>query len=331
MAGLGFVVGMVGGGVITALWGWRWIFLLNVPITLLMLLPVRRAVPESRAPTSSRSIDVGGAAAVTVGVVALIFALTSASRSGWLAPATWGVGLLGLASLTLFVVIERRHSAALLSPEAVAGSGVLAPNGAVLLQSMVGVAWLYLLTFYFQDVRGMDPLVSGLWFAPMTVASVIGAVVAGRATVWVGTRATAMAGLLILGGSVFVMALAVDRSGGFGAVIASMVVGEAGFMLGSVALTIVATSRLGDQHAGLAAGLINTSTQLGGGFGLGIVATVAAATASQAAVDPAGLKFGFLTCLAFVVPALILAAIGSGDPSPAVRERPPRSASTAPR
>jgi hypothetical protein len=69
-------------------------------------------------------------------------------------------------------------------------------------------------------------------------------------------------------------------------VIASMVVGEAGCMLGSVALTIVATSRLGDQHAGLAAGLINTSTQLGGGFGLGIVATVAAATASQAAVDP---------------------------------------------
>jgi MFS family permease len=99
--------------------------------------------------------------------------------------------------------------------EAVAGSGVLAPNGAVLLQSMLGVAWLYLLTFYFQDVRGVDPLVSGLWFAPMTVASVIGAVVAGRATVWVGTRATAMAGLLILGGSVFVIALAVASSGGF--------------------------------------------------------------------------------------------------------------------
>ena len=88
-----------------------------------------------------------------------------------------------------------------------------------------------------------------------------------------------------------------------------MIVGETGFTSGSVALTIMATSSLGDQRAGLAAGLVNTSNQLGGGFGLGIVATVVAITAEQSgAVDAKALVFGFLACLSFVVPALILSS-----------------------
>ena len=117
------------------------------------------------------------------------------------------------------------------------------------------------------------------------------------------------AGLIIL-----MLAVAIWDS--FDLVIVGMVVGEAGFMLGSVALTIMATTSLDDRHAGLASGLVNTSNQLGGGFGLGIVAAVVAATASQAAIDATALTSGFLTCLAFVVPALILVTIGSRDAHP---------------
>ena len=97
MAGLGFIVGMVGGGVITEILGWRWIFLLNVPIVLIMLVPARRTIPESRDLNTPRSNDVGGAVAVTLGLVLLIFAMTSAPQQGWLAPATWIPGVLGLA------------------------------------------------------------------------------------------------------------------------------------------------------------------------------------------------------------------------------------------
>jgi MFS family permease len=164
------------------------------------------------------------------------------------------------------------------------------------------------LTFYFQDLHGMNPLVTGLWFAPMTVASIAGAIIAGRLTVRLGSRIAAMVGLVLMAAGLIVLALAVGIWNSFVLVISSMVVGEVGFMLGSVALTIMATSSLGDQHAGLAAGLVNTSNQLGGGLGLGIVTAVVAATATNAEVDTAALALGFLTCLAFVATALILCA-----------------------
>jgi MFS family permease len=312
MAGVGFVVGMVGGGVITELLGWRWIFLLNVPIVLIMLLPVHRVLAESRDTSSPRSIDVGGAVAVTLGLISLIFAMTSAPAHGWLAPTTWGAALIGIVAVILFIMIERRHPAPLVPPAAVARRAVLTPNGAILMQSMVGVAWLYLLTFYLQDLRGLDPLISGLWFTPMTVASVLAAIIAGRATVRLGTRTTAMIGLVLMAAGLIILMLAVAIWDSFDLVIVGMVVGEAGFMLGSVALTIMATTSLDDRHAaGLASGLVNTSNQLGGGFGLGVVAAVVAATASQSAIDESALTSGFLTCLAFVVPALILVTIGS--------------------
>jgi hypothetical protein len=118
--------------------------------------------------------------------------------------------------------------------------------------------------------------------------------------------------------------------------IVGTVVGETGFMLGSVALTIMATSSLGDHHAGLGSGLVNTSNQLGGGFGLGVVAAVVAATAAQSAIDATALTLGFLTCLAFVMSALILLFIGSGgrshtEPDPRQMPRPLAVAREAPR
>jgi MFS family permease len=171
---------------------------------------------------------------------------------------------------------------------------------------MVGIAWLFLLTLYFQDVRGMNPLASGLWFTPMTLASVAGAALAGRAALKFGLRPTAVAGQLLVAGGLVVMALGVATPSGFAAVITGMVLGETGFMLSSVAFTIAATGSLDDHHAGLAAGLLNTATQLGGGVGLGIVASLVAGAAGQTPI--ASLVTGFLTCIAFSAGALILAA-----------------------
>jgi hypothetical protein len=110
------------------------------------------------------------------------------------------------------------------------------------------------------------------------------------------------AGLVAMGAGVTV-------GSALGVVIAGMVVGETGFMLASVALTIAATGSLDDEHGGLAAGLINTASQLGAGIGLGVVATVVVATA-PAGTTAMAVRNGFLTCLVFS--ALAATLVGAG-------------------
>jgi EmrB/QacA subfamily drug resistance transporter len=322
IAALGFVVGMVGGGAITAAWGWRWIFFVNVPVALPALLCSRRLLNESREP-AHRGLDLAGAASVTAGLVLLIFAMTSAPSSGWSSPGVIVTMILGVACLVAFVAVERRHPAPLMPPDVVARLPVLVPNGALALESMVGISWLYLLTLYFQEVRGEDAQRTGLLFVPMTLASVAAAAVAGRAAVTFGLRRTAMAGLgLVLAG---LLAMAGGMSSGSTAllVVVGMVVGEGGFMLANVPLTIAGTSSIENRRAGLAAGLLNTSIQLGSAVGLAVVAVVVA-LASQGAPSPdvGALRQGVLTCAVFCLLALAIVAGGLHSPSPMPADEP---------
>jgi EmrB/QacA subfamily drug resistance transporter len=320
MAALGFVVGMVGGGVITELWGWRWIFLVNLPIAALMLAGAAVVLSETRGASPRRQVDVLGALCVTAGLVLVIYALSSAPQHGALSGLTLAGGVPGMLLLVMFVLVERRHPDPLVPLDTLTRRASLVPNGAIALQSMVGIAWLYLLTLYFQDVLHHGPLVTGLLFAPMTVASVVGAPVAGRMTTRVGVRVTATVGLGLVGGGIAAMMVGLSPDGPLAFVLGGMVVGEAGFMLSNVSLTLAATSALDDRRAGLAAGLLNTFTQLGSGWGLAIVAVVVAAALPDASVDggayAAALRWGLFTCICFCAVALLLVLGGLRDPSP---------------
>lgn len=147
MAALGFVVGMAGGGVITELLGWRWVFLVNLPVAAAMLVPSWRWLAESRDRSGERA--------------------WRAVRAG--------------------------------------ARPVLTSNLAIALQSMVGIAWLYLLTLHLQEVRGHTALEAGLLFAPMTLASVIAAPSAGRYVDKLGIRRTGVAGLGTVAAGVVLM------------------------------------------------------------------------------------------------------------------------------
>jgi MFS family permease len=329
MAGIGFVTGMVGGGLITDWWGWRWIFLINLPLVAVTLVPVRRVLARSRGSAAHGPVDVGGAVAATVALVLIIYALTTAAQDGWLAPATVGTGTLGCAALVVLFAVERRHRNPLVPPATVAKAAVLAPNAAITLQSMVGVAWLFLLTLHLQDVRGLTASAAGWVFAPMTVASVAGAAVAGRMVPGLGRRTTAATGIALVAASLLVMAYAAAPGRALALLIGAMVVGEAGFMLGSVALTMAATSSLGDSDAGLAAGLLNTATQLGGGIGLGVVASVVAAATPASGGIAGPVRLGFVTCAVFSAAALAVVVAGMrtadhGVISPEIRGNPRR-------
>ncbi|MDQ4129032.1 MAG: MFS transporter [Actinomycetota bacterium] len=306
MAALGFVVGMVGGGVITELLGWRWVMFVNVPVALVVLLLTPLALPESRDAGAPGSLDVTGAATATLGLAALIYAASEVPESGWTSPATLGFGSTGVLLLAIFVANENRSTAPLVPPGVFRERAVVIPNAAITLQSMVGIGWLYVLTLYFQEVLGHGPLTSGLLFAPMTAASVLAAPVAGRLTTRLGVRSTAAAGLALVGTGLLLMAR-MSEGEGLPLVLCGMVVGEFGFMLSNVPLTIAASGGARGDERGLAAGLLNTSIQLGNAFGLAAVATVAAAFGEELVV---GLRWGLLLCVGIVVLALPTVLLG---------------------
>jgi EmrB/QacA subfamily drug resistance transporter len=316
MAALGFVVGMVGGGVITEFLGWRWIFFVNVPVALAALLTAPAAVPESRDEGAPRALDPIGALTVTSGLASLIYAISEVPEGGWTSPTTLGFGALGVVLLTLFVVAERRFSAPLVPLRVFGERAVVAPNVALFFQSMVGIAWLYVLTLYFQEVLGHDPLAAGLLFLPMTLAAVLAASAAGRLATRVGLRITASSGLALVAAGLLLMTR-LSESGGLLFVISGMVVGEVGFMLSNVPLTIAGSGGAGEDDRGLAAGLLNTSIQLGNAWGLGVVATVVAAVATALGGEAVGtealvggLRWGLLACAGFAIMALPIVLLG---------------------
>jgi EmrB/QacA subfamily drug resistance transporter len=316
MAALGFVVGMVGGGVITEFLGWRWVLFVNVPVALAALLPAPAALPESRNERAPGSLDLVGTLTATSGLASLIYAVSEVPDSGWTSTATLGFGALGLLLLAFFVVAERRSSAPLVPLWVLGERAVVVPNAAIFLQSMVGIAWLYVLTLHFQEVLGHGPLTAGLLFFPMTLVSVVAAPIAGRLATRLGVRTTASSGLALVAAGLLLMT-SMSAGGGLVFVLCGMVVGETGFMFSNVPLTIAGSGSAGEGELGLSAGLLNTSMQLGNAWGLGIVATViAAATAALggeaggAEAFVGGLRWGVLACVGFAVLALPIVIFG---------------------
>jgi EmrB/QacA subfamily drug resistance transporter len=316
MAALGFVVGMVGGGVITEYLGWRWVLFVNVPVALAALVPAPAALPESRNESAPRSLDLAGALTAISGLGLLIYAISEVPKNGWTSIATLSFGTLGTLFMACFVVAERHSSAPLVPLGVLKKPAVVVPNAAIFLQSMVGIAWLYVLTLYLQEVLGHGALRAGLLFIPMTLASVVAAPVAGRLATRLGIRTTASLGLTLVAVGLLLMTL-MSVGGGLLFVLLGMVIGEGGFMLSNVPLTIVGSGSAGEDERGLAAGLLNTSMQLGNAWGLGVVATVVAAASvalggeaggSEALVG--GLRWGLYACVGFAVLALPVVLMG---------------------
>lgn len=147
----------------------------------------------------------------------------------------------------------------------------------------------------------------------MTVSSVPAALVAGRLVTRFGVKPTATGGLLLVGAGLLLMAR-MSEAGGLTFVLCGMVVGESGFMLSNVPLTIAATGSVGEDERGLASGLMNTSIQLGNAFGLAVIATVTAVTSSKVAGGGdallGGLEWGLFLCVGIVVIALPVVLLG---------------------
>jgi MFS family permease len=302
----GFSLGLVAGGLLTEL-GWRWTFLLPVPIALVLLAFGPRYLPRDGVQmVGRRSFDIPGAVTLTAGMLLLVRTIVEAPEQGWGAAETIGGFALAIALLAAFVAIEQRSSAPLVrlgilrsAPLVRANLGMMALFGAY-------VGFQFVVTLYLQATNGWSPVETALAFLPAGILVAVGSPRLGPLVDRYGpARVIAAGSVASLAG--YALVLRLDTLPDYaGVLLPTILLIGIGFMLLFPTLNIQATSGVQDHEQGLASGLVQTSFQVGGAIGLAIVTAVVAAQAG-ASTDPATLLDAYRAALGV---AVVVAAIG---------------------
>src|SRR3954470_13946803 len=275
----GFSFGLVFGGLLTEL-GWRWTFLLPVPIALGLLLAAPRLLPGERtAALARRSFDVPGAVALSAGMLLLVHTIVDAPQRGWGAPETVVAFAIAAALLGAFVIIELRSRAPLVRLGILrSGSLVRANLGAM---AMFGsyIGFQFVMTLYLQAMNGWSPLETALAFLPAGLLVAFGSTRIGPLVDRLGTAPVVAAGAFSMAAG-YALVLRFDTVPDYaGVILPTIVLLGLGFMLGFPSLNMQATNGIADHEQGLASGLVQTSFQVGGAIALAVVSAIVTAQA----------------------------------------------------
>jgi EmrB/QacA subfamily drug resistance transporter len=318
IAGVGGAVGLLLGGILVDTLSWEWIFLVNVPVGVGVALAALRWVPESAAELTGdqRRFDLAGAVSVTLGLIVLVYAIVKAEEKGWGSPHTIGLGAVAIALLAAFIVVERRSTAPLVKLRLFAIRSLSTANGVMLIVAGGLFAMFFFASLYVQQILGYSPLEAGLAFLPVTAGIIVGAGLSQQLIKRIGVRPTVLLGMSVAAAGLVVLAMTTRVDGSYGDILAGLLPMSIGMGATFVPLTLIATTNVEAEHAGLASGVFNTSQQIGGALGLAILSTLANDRTSgyltglgHAPTPPeqaAGLVEGFQ--LAFWVSAGLIAA-----------------------
>ena len=304
---LGFVLGTLGGGVITSGLNWRWTMLLLAAISVLVLLGTTTLPPGTGTRATAR-LDVPGAVLASIGLFALVYGISTGADAGWASPPTLGSLSLAALSLSAFLLAERRHPApliplGLLNRPTVKWSGLV---GFVTLGMCGGTT--VLLSLYMQDVLGYSALATGAGFLAEGIAALVAGVLAARLIAVLGKARAMSLGLAVQGIGTGAMVL-LPVEGGLPLLLATSGAMGFGHVLTVVSFITTMTSGLRDDEQGTAGGLSQLPQFLGGIGTAGLAAIVTARTdALSSATDPVLATLGGLHTATFVAGLLCLTA-----------------------
>jgi EmrB/QacA subfamily drug resistance transporter len=303
----GGTAGVFLGGVITEWIDWPWVFWVNVPIALLVLVLTPGLMPSAAARRGS--VDWAGAVTATAGLALTVLGVVRAPDEGWGATATVLTIGGGVVLLALFVAIQAARSEPLMR------LGIFRmPNvaGANVAQLLLGAAWIpmwFFLNLYLQQVLGFGAFASGAALLPMTAAiMLLMVVVAPRVIAAFGAKVPTVAGLLVLAGGLAVLSL-VRPGGSFVVdVLPASLIAATGMALAFIPSLGTAISSVRAEEGGLAAGIVNTSYQVGSALGLAAMTALASAHGADQLGDAGALTDGYSSAF---LGAAGIAAVGA--------------------
>jgi len=276
--GLSLALGPVLGGVFVSTIGWRFVFLVNVPLGLLACALTARYVPESRA-EHPRRLDPVGQLLVILGLASLTFAIIEGQDYGWTSTAILGLFAVAACAFGILVPYELRRDQPLLdvrffrSPP-FSGAAV----SAVCAFGAYG-AFLFLNTLYLQDARGLSALQAGLCTLPLAAGAAVMAPVSGRLVARMGTRRPLLiAGVALAIGPLLLTGITTHTS--IWLLFASYVIFGLGLGLVNPPITNTAISGMPPSQAGVAGAIASSSRQVGSTMGIALVGAIVGTGAS---------------------------------------------------
>jgi EmrB/QacA subfamily drug resistance transporter len=297
----GFSLGLVLGGLLTEL-GWRWTFLLPVPIALALLAIGPRVIPHDRAAAfNRRRFDVPGALTLTTGMLLLVRTIVEAPDQGWASAQTIGAFALSAILLSLFVAIERRSPAPLVRLGILRSSSLVRANLGMMTMFGAYVGFQFVMTLYLQTLNGWSAIETALAFLPAGLLVALLSTRIGPIVDRIGTsRLVAVGALSFATGYATIALRGIDIAPSYVLeLLPTMLLLGFGFALSFPTLNIAGTSGVGDHEQGLASGLVQTSFQVGGAIGLAVVSAIITSQAGGS-TDPGVVLDAYRTALVVV-------------------------------
>jgi EmrB/QacA subfamily drug resistance transporter len=305
MASIGTMSGLLLGGAVTDVLGWRWVFLCTAPVAALAAIAATRLLPEARAEERGLRLDALGAVLVTAGLVAILLAVTRLERDGVTGGLVVAPLLVGLALLAGFVWHERRIRSPLVRFEVLRVQSLRAASLGVGANSVAFTAIVFVGTLYLQLALGYRPLEAGVALLPLDVVAFVVPLAGAGAIARRAPRPLLLGSFTLTALALLWLARAPVPADYLTDVLGPMLVLGASLSIAFVVLTQEAVADVEPDDRGLASGIFETAGHLfGGAVGVAVYATLLTATATSAdAAD--GYRGAFLAAVAFALLGLV--------------------------
>ncbi len=280
VAGGAAAVGPIIGGLLTQGLDWRWIFFVNLPISVLAIAMCFRVISGDR-PAGEQRVDLPGMVSFTVGAAAVTFASIRASDDGWSSASVLGLLALSLVAFVAFVLLERRSDHALLDLSLFESRSFVGIMIAALLINFAAFAYFTYTSIWLQSLLGLSPIEAGLTGLPLSVSAFLVSALIGRHLHKSAPGPIIGGGLLLIGVGGLVSGFLVDKGSSWPALVAGFLIAGVGVGLATPTLSSSAMAAVAPQRGGMAAGAVNTARQLGFALGIAILGSIFTARAAH--------------------------------------------------
>lgn len=318
LGGVATAAGPLLGGYLISAASWRWIFVINVPVALFVLVAAARHVPESRDEVDTVRLDLAGAGLSVLGLTGLTYGLIEGPSAGWSTPAVTVMLAAAVVALAAFVVVERRSSVPMVPLAVFRVRQFTVTNIATLLLYAALGGALFLLPVELQIVNGYSPLEAGLSLLPLTAIMLVLSSPSGHLAARIGPRLQMSVGPLVVGAGLALLVRSTTGGSYASGVLPAVIVFGLGLAITVAPLTATAMGAVGSDRAGLASAVNNDVARLGGLVAVAMLPALVGIE-GRAYLRPAVLSTDFrmavIVTATWCAAAGLLAAVGIRNPA----------------